>query len=182
LISHEHKCVFFHQRKCAGTSIINAFGIASPDNPDWHFANDGVLSADYYARPADYFLFSIVRNPWDRFISGWLHNPSTRDVPLRDLLLDLPKLGRDYRHLTRLQRDVLYDHSDHLVVDKLIRFERLQADFDEVCDLVGRPRSTLPRLNQQARRPHQEYFRDPLDRYLFCRHYQRDLDAFEYEF
>jgi hypothetical protein len=135
MISHEHRCIFIHQRKCAGTSIIKAFGIETPDDPRWHFMNDGVLSADYYARP-DYFRFSVVRNPWDRFVSGWLYCASTRDAPLRSLLRNLPKIENDYRHITRLQRDILFDHSGYLVVEKLMRYEILQEDFDHVCRLV----------------------------------------------
>lgn len=182
MISHEYKCIFIHQRKCAGISILQTFGFDDPTIPDWHFMNDGVLCPEYYARPLDYFRFTVVRNPWDRFVSGWLYCEETRDRPLRDLLQDLPKIGHDYTHITRLQRDILFDQSGFLVVEKLMRFENLQKDFDEVCDTIGKPHTTLPRLNQQIHRPYQEYFEDPIDKNLFLRHFGRDVNAFEYEF
>jgi hypothetical protein len=122
-----------------------------------------------------------VRNPWDRFVSGWHHCESTRGRSLRELLRNLPRHGKDYRHLTRLQRDILINASGHLAIDKLMRFENLQADFDEICDIVRKPRAILPHLNQQVHRPYQEYFTDPIDRDLFCLHFQRDIDTFEYE-
>lgn len=32
--------------------------------------NDGVLSPDNSSASAGYFRFSVIGNPWDRFISG----------------------------------------------------------------------------------------------------------------
>ena len=81
MISHRFKRIFIHQRKCAGTSIIRSFGI-DPSSSDWHFMNDGVLAPEAVARPDQYLVFSIVRNPWDRFVSGWKYCPSTRDLNL----------------------------------------------------------------------------------------------------
>jgi hypothetical protein len=46
MISHRYRCIFVHQRKCAGTSIIRAFGLG-PEHPDWHVANDGVLARHF---------------------------------------------------------------------------------------------------------------------------------------
>lgn len=77
-------------------AVIETFGLL-PDNPD------------YPRRPADYFVFSVVRNPWDRFVSGWKYCPGTRSRTVREVLLDLPQEGHDYRHLTRPQVDILFD-------------------------------------------------------------------------
>ena len=91
----------FHTReKCAGSSIIHAFDL-NPGNPDWTFMNDGVLSAEYTSAPAGYFRFSVIRNPWDRFIFAWKYCASTRHRSLHDVIASLPREGHDYRHLTR---------------------------------------------------------------------------------
>lgn len=180
MISYEYKCIFIHQRKCAGISIMDAFGM-SHNNPDRHFMNDGVLSREYHDRP-NFFTFSVVRNPWDRFISGWQYCDGTRDRSLRDVLQYLPQFEHDYVHITRLQRDILFNHTGYLMLDKLMRFENLQEDFDEVCDRIGKARMTLPRLNQGKRRSYQEYFNDPIDRDLFEKHFYQDIDTFDYRF
>ena len=140
MISRQHECIFIHQRKCAGMAVMKTFGLL-PDNPDYHFMNDGVLSPDYPRRPAGYFVFSVVRNPWDRFVSGWKYCASTRSRPLRDVLLDLPREGHDYRHLTRPQVDILFDAQGRCVADFLMRYESLQQDFDTVCDRLARSRA-----------------------------------------
>ena len=185
MINHQYRTVFIHQRKCAGNSIMASFGQKS-FNPEGDFMNDGSLSAEYHEckqRFPAYFKFGVVRNPWDKFISAWLFCPDTAKLSMRDVLRNPPRSGFDYRHVTRLQRETLHDHSGSLIVDKLIRFEKLQAGFDEVSDLVGKPRCQLEhRLRNERRAPYQEYFRDPIDRDLFMRQFARDVDTFEYEF
>jgi hypothetical protein len=180
MISHSLKCIFIHQRKCAGCSIIEAFGFKLSD-AEWHFMNDGVLSPEYQLAPNDYFRFSVVRNPWDRFISGWKYLRATRDRSLRDVLNNLPQEGHDYRHLTRPQHSILYDDSGRLIVDHLIRFESLQQDFDKVCDLIGRPRSVLPHSNRGRRSHYSEYF-DQETQEVFRRHFEKDIELFGYQY
>jgi hypothetical protein len=180
MICHTYKCIFIHQRKCAGTSIIRAFGL-NPDNPDWHFMNDGVLSSEYGTAPAGYFRFSIVRNPWDRFVSGWKYCTSTRHRSLHDVLANLPRDGHDYRHVTRPQHAILYDEYGRLTVDYIIRFESLQQGFDRVCDIIGKPRSVLAHLNQGARSYYADYF-DEESRQSFLRNFGRDVEVFGYRY
>jgi hypothetical protein len=183
MISHEHKCIFVHQRKCAGTSIISSFGLKD-DQPDWHYMNAGALSPEYRDRPLNYTIFSIVRNPWDRFVSGWLYCKNTRCHSLRHVLQHLPATNHDYEHVTRLQKDILFDYEGNIITHRLLRDESLQQNWNDLCDLIGKERATLPWLNQTSvnRAGYQEYFRDPIDRDLFMRHFGRDVETFEYEF
>lgn len=180
MISHKYKCIFIHQRKCAGMSIVSTFGFDSSDRES-HFMNDGLLSPEYESAPAGYFRFSVVRNPWDRFVSGWKYLPATRDRSLRDVLTNLPREGRDYRHLTRPQHTILYDENGRLIVDYLMRFESLQHDFDEVCKIIGKPTRRLPQVNSTNRSPYIEYFDDET-REMFQRHFGRDIELFGYEY
>lgn len=143
--------------------------------------NDGVLSPEYGEAPAGYFRFSVVRNPWDRFISGWKYCASTRHRSMHDVLANLPQEGHDYRHLSRPQHAILYDKEGYLVVDYLIRFESLQQDFDRVCDLIGKPGCTLGHFNRGNRRHYSEYF-DKESRRMFLDHFWRDVELFEYEY
>jgi hypothetical protein len=180
MISRQHECIFIHQRKCAGIAIISTFGM-TPDHPDFHFMNNGVLSAEYARRPADYFVFSIVRNPWDWFVSAWKYCDSTRHKPLRDVLLDPPRTGHDYRHLTRPQADILFDAQGRPAADLVMRYESIQEDFDAVCDRLAKSRVTLPRINVGAHLHYRDYFDDEC-RALFEKRYARDIAAFGYRY
>jgi hypothetical protein len=92
MISHAHRCIFVHQRKSAGTSVKAMFGPLSED--DRRRFNGGVLSPDWDPEDAvvrDYLKFTVIRNPWDRFVSGWKYCRSTRNRPLIDVIEHLPR-------------------------------------------------------------------------------------------
>jgi len=161
-------------------AIIQTFGLR-PGNPDYHFMNDGVLSPHYARRPADYFVFSVVRNPSDRFVSGWKYCASTRSRTLRDVLRDPPQEGHDYRHLTRPQVDILFDAQGRCVTDFVMRYESLQRDFDTVCDRLAKPRACLPRINVGEHLPYRSYFDDEC-RALFEQRFACDIAAFGYRY
>jgi hypothetical protein len=130
-------------------SILTAFD-ASSKSVNNRFMMDGALSPDFDSAPEGYFRFSVVRNPWERFISGWKFCDSTRNKSLYEVLTNLPQEGYDYRHITRPQHAILYDKDGRLVVDYIMRFETLQQDFDHVCDTIGKPRCILPHVNRGA--------------------------------
>ena len=180
MISHRYKCVFFHQRKCAGMSIMKTFNV-EPDTPNWIYLNDGALDLETCLVPKGYFIFSVVRNPWDRFISGWKFCESTKHLSLEQALRNLPTSGKDYRHLTRPQYKILYDSTGRLIPHYLIRFENLQADYDRVCKQLGKPQRTLPFINKGSRSGYRDYF-DSTTRSLFYEHFREDITRFGYNF
>jgi hypothetical protein len=145
--------------------------------------NDGVLSPEYALRPDDYLIFSVVRNPWDRFVSGWKYCASTRSRSrsLRDVLLDPPQAGHDYRHLTRPQVDILFDEQGRCAAQFLMRFESLQQDFDSVCDRLAKPGVNLPQVNVGAHPDYHSYFDDEC-RTLLEQRFARDIAVFGYRY
>ena len=186
MICHRYKCIFIHQRKCAGTSIIRNFGI-SPDQPEWRIVNDGYLSREPNTwesvanRYSDYHIFSIIRNPWDRFVSGWKYCESTKNRDIIDVLKNLPKEGHDYKHVTRLQSEILFNDADLPIFHTLLRFETLQTDWEALCMTLGKPPTTLSHLNKTEHLNYREYFNEQaLD--LFTRHFEADCLRFGYAY
>ena len=140
-----------------------------------------------------YFKFSTIRNPWDRMISCYF-SPH-RDVrkwdrdefiqmvkggvrPMRyyllcscfhKRLLKTLKLGRFCRR-PALDRDI----------DFLMRFEHLEEDFHQVCDILDIPFSPLPCRNQSRRKPYQHYYDEELDALIRSR-FQDEIDFGGYE-
>lgn len=181
MIDHQYRCIFIHQRKTAGSAIIQSFGI-SGDQPEWHYCNDGVLSPEWPERPKDYFVFAVVRNPFDRAVSSWRYLPEMRRLSLYKALKTCPKENYNlYSHFTRPQIETLRAIDGRLVTDALVRFENLQADFDTICDRIGKPRVLLPRTNQTDRPDYVRAF-DHSSRQLAEKIFREDLIAFNYDF
>ena len=180
MICHTAKLIFIHQRKCAGTAIIRSFGLKS-SQPEWHYLNNGVLDPEFPDRPKGYRIFAVVRNPWDRFVSGWQYCERTKHQSLEETLRNLPAEGHDYRHLTRPQHVTLYHADGTPAFNELLRFETLQQDFDAFCDRVAVPRRTLPRINVGQRGAYRTYF-DATTRRLFDQQFGRDAELFGYTF
>ena len=190
MIDHNYRTIFIHQRKVAGISIAVAWGHTEEDikdlGNDFNRFNDGVLSWDWGARSEiekSYFVFSAVRNPFDRLISSWKFLESTRHRPLLDVLQDLPRQSPDYEHLTRPQIAILREPtSAKLVVDDLIRYESLQQDFDRICNRIGRPQMILPRANIGERESGYRQYFDAQTRRLAEDLFAEDLEIFGYTF
>ncbi|MBP7243276.1 sulfotransferase family 2 domain-containing protein [Amaricoccus sp.] len=92
MISHAWRCIFVHQRKSAGTSVKAMFPDAT--GADRGRFNEGVLEPHWDEDDPTiraYLKFTVIRNPWDRFISGWKHCRSTKHRSVLDVLENLPR-------------------------------------------------------------------------------------------
>ena len=92
VISQEYKTIFVHQRKSGGTAIKDLFPDRVGD------LNDGCRDSQWYVDPrvVEYFKFTIVRNPWDRFMSAYHYIGALRRRRLEEVLANLP--NRDPWH------------------------------------------------------------------------------------
>lgn len=89
MISRDWKVVFVHQRKSAGTSVKDLF--PPVEGPDRGRFNNGLLDPTWDDPEfAGYYRFTVVRNPWDRFVSAWNYCRSTRGRPILDVIENLP--------------------------------------------------------------------------------------------
>ena len=105
------------------------------------------IHALYPERPfADYFSFSIVRNPWDRLVSTYvnkdghlLRTARARGIELEGLTFDehVRAIGElEHAHLQQ-QHEYLVDEHGKLAVDYVGRFESLATAFGEICRQLG---------------------------------------------
>lgn len=69
MISHKYRTIFLHVPKTGGTTIENCLRSLDPNIPDQIPRKRGFTKIlnDY----KDYYVFTFVRNPYDRLISAW---------------------------------------------------------------------------------------------------------------
>jgi hypothetical protein len=90
VISDAHKVIFVHQRKAGGTSLKALFEDGSEE------LNDGILDRRWCedSRVDRYFKFTIIRNPWDRFMSAYFYIGALRRRSIDDVIRNMP--NRDW--------------------------------------------------------------------------------------
>ena len=71
-------------------------------------------------------------------------------APFRQYVLNefRRRVWKEMYWFVRPQKEFVYNEDGDLCVDFLGRFERLQADFDEVCKRLDAPPTPLPHVNR----------------------------------
>jgi hypothetical protein len=126
----------------------------------------------------DYFIFSIVRNPWDRVVSI----ASYFDIPLKKFLEDFDHYCEDDRIRIHALPLHIYTHlSGYQFADMICRFEALQPDMNLVFDKIGLQRVRLPYLNPSDHHHYSLYYgSEEID--LVKNLYQKDITYYGYMF
>ncbi len=113
----------------------------------------GIVGEDVWR---SYYKVSAERQPWDKAISlwRWRQQRFKTDIGL-DAFLDLaegPTAGTAAHDFSNLP---MYTIDGEMAVDKVVRFERLGEDLEEVCARIGLPAKVadLPRAKGNVRAP-----------------------------
>lgn len=190
-----HRCIFIHIPKNAGTSIITLLR-GKPDIEQEHNIYWDYLRSDP-ERFRSYVKFCVVRNPWtrllstyrymadggnqgsDRYLSRWLNKEckSFEDFALRwldaDKIYNIKVLNPQFMYIHNM-------HNDRVMVDHIIRFERIEEEFRAFQEKYGIC-GTLPWRNKTNRMQHADrYTSEIVD--VVARYYARDISMFGYEF
>ena len=189
---HEHKggivvipnikVVYMKSCKTAGTSIYrgvlkNSFDntLNTKDSPIEFYAwlnsiNDGELS--------DYYIFSVVRNPYERLLSAATHF----HLELNDLCNRFRDITSDKKIRIHTLPCNLYTHiEDVQFVDEIIKFETLDQDINKVFSRLNIPNKKLPHINKSNHLSYREAF-DKKSIDFVNKHYALDLFYYGYSF
>jgi chondroitin 4-sulfotransferase 11 len=204
MYSPEINCLFIHIPKVAGNSIMQSLGTNWEHHKDLERYVDE-LGADTIEA---LYKFAFVRNPWERVLSeyNFQRKKSERPDTVRLFLCIEDGSVRTFPEWVRYALSHPEDHpsqhwggrssekihrmspqsdwisiDDKIGVDFVGRLERLQEDFDKVCDQLGQPRRRLRRKNRKFHWHYSRYYDDETQK-LVTDYYVKDIDTFGYRF
>ena len=211
MICHDPKFIFIHLEKCAGNSIMYAlrdysstgFGIIKPplaydggegininDHPKFKIkAHPNLLDYEKIFKErsveepslSKYYVWTCIRNPWDRALSAYLywHN---HELVEKDFLkfFSLPEVYNG-----SLSKYSIKLHSSKNTYIHFIRFENLEEEFQMVCVYLGIDVKSvnLPHLNKSilSTGSYKDYY-TPAMIDIIAKNYEEDIKKFNYAF
>lgn len=197
------KAIYLWTSKAAGTSIFKALRNKS----------DIKIQAGLF-KPPDFdsskFIFTFVRNPWDRTVSVWRYLNTLG----KNLFNRVPAAYTEYLKINQSFDEFVYKVIDNDLMfeikkdkkqwnavlkhwypqDKFIEIfspikemnfighvENLKTDFAVVCEKIGIKNITLGRYNQTNHKNYPEYYNSDLIN-IVAKRYARSIDTFKYRF
>ena len=204
MVSHRHRFVFLAVPRTASHAIRAALGpllggedwqqellrlgLRSPLPGIARIGHGHVTAREACAElPGEvwrsYFKFAIVRNPFDRFVSvcAMLNKRNLsyrgRERAFMKRALGVPRFRG--RVLVRPQAEMLVGADGELALDRLGRYERLEASFAAICRRLGIEAQPLARHNAtEGAAPNAIY--DAELEAMVADFYRRDFDLLGY--
>ena len=204
-ISHKHKFVFIAVPKTGSSTIRKTLDPLSDikstgdkDSPYYWHTSAASLKKHFIEQGWDwnkYYKFGFVRNPWDMVVSSYFYLKykhesrfNYKDFNFEDFVFGGPHHTAgsllNFRHMpaNANQIDFFIDYnSEQNLVNYIGYFEDMQKDFNEICAEIGITQEALPQINKTKHKHYSEYYNSRTRDYIAIK-YERDIDAFEYEF
>jgi hypothetical protein len=210
-INYKRKFIYIHIPKTAGTSILcSLFNInvgqdemIDRRNLDLEYQKKHLIGEDgdfirtnHYplykilkvkSDVKDFFVFTFVRNPFDRLVSEYYYQKFNRNIPFNDYVLHIVKPAFDFGKLEEWFSFHLLPQFDFICINNEIRcdflgkFESLEEDYNKVCKILGVEKALLPHYKKSLRKDYRSYYNDA-SRAIVEKYYKKDLDEFDYTF
>ena len=189
---NEHKCIFIHIPKAAGTSVTNAlFGPVSRHVPYFEYER---ANPRKFAR---YFKFSFVRNPWDRLLSAyiflkkgglnemdraWAEAHLARFESFEQFVVEWVNEENVWSWMHFIpQHYFICDDALNIKVDFVGRLEQIDEDIRIVQQRLGLPETALPKINvgKIGKHDHAQKFSEECLN-IIAHVYREDIRLFSY--
>lgn len=166
-ISHKHKFIFIHIPKTAGTTICSSWEGSLLK----HICKEyGVLGGTHKSAMQlqemfpeefkEYFKFTVVRNPYDRFVSKFFFKQLNRRMDFDLEWTDKESEGLLPQVYWITDRDQIKDKKDpynrpdsrwgNIIIDRVIRYENLDSELPDVLNDLGieEVKTVMPHFRQ----------------------------------
>lgn len=202
------RALFIHIPKCAGVAMLSALEQRKDIlrlGP--HLKAVDILDVDGKYNNQEYFVFTFVRNPWDRLVSTFFYFMRGGRAPVdqrrRDTIFN--KYNGNFRNFVldienwinikeedsiypdkyiphfRPQYEYICDADGNCLVDFIGKVETLDNDFQRLCAVLSVERANLKRKNKTSHKKYFKYYDDET-RTIVARYYAKDIELFQYQF
>lgn len=191
----QHKCIFIHIPKAAGTSVLN---VLSKKKINRDHCSYNIFLQSSKKKFQKYFKFCFVRNPYTRLMSvySYLKNGGNgkADIPFQKMIhgkyptfdqFVMDYLDKDVIHqitLLRPQYAFVCNYKYEIMVDFCGKFENIDEDFSVICESLGIKKS-LPKLNKtdykSGKNKQDHLSKDVIGKINYL--YKKDFEVFGYD-
>jgi|GEM_PF-561513 len=180
--------IFIHINKNGGTSVGKAVGL--PKKMHFHVKElINVIGENEFDKA---FVFSVIRNPWDRVVSQYRYRVKTNQNNLGKNQISFKKWVKctysenknyfyyDNPRAFATQSEWLKDTKGNIRVDKLIKFESINHDYKVIAKKLG-IQDNLPHLNSTKKESYHKYY-DSETIEIVRNWFKEDIERFNYSF
>ena len=129
-----------------------------------------------------YYKFCVERNPWDKMVSYYYWQKKLKEVgeeiSFSEYIVNTNFRGDTYRYMSK--------NLDHLLVDRVLRYENLNEELEEVFTSLSIPyKGSLPFLAKHKARKKEGSYRDYYDKQLedlVRERFHREIELLGFEF
>ena len=190
-INKIYKNIFIHVPKNAGTSMESLKYVGGDSHATARIMRE-IVGEDVWK---EYVTWGFVREPLDRFISGFFHQPATHAYPLtpsgfRDFVHYMDKFGIDiqgsldgsghHHHHFVPQHYFLCNDEGKIIVDYVGRFSRLEEHFEHILKRIAVRPEKLPHDRSSNHGHYSSYYGIDKDLIRIVRRlYKKDYEIFK---
>lgn len=195
-IDKQRKFIYWKNPKAACSSILQILRDNNIINNDNLHGKQNILSEGWANawRHYDYFQFSFVRNPWDRFVSLYL-DKTKRVVGTKWEMREWKKYSnhtfeqfaeamykRGVNNIDRHSRCQFLNLNRLNGINYVGKVENFDKNMATVAKKLNLENLTLHKINQtEERKPYQEYYNDKTVN-LVGDIYRKDIKIFKYKY
>ncbi|WP_420387535.1 sulfotransferase family 2 domain-containing protein [Roseivirga sp.] len=186
-MTQQRKVAFIHIHRTGGSTISSLLHQAKQPN-------DIILSqhcrlnclAKCYPEYNDsFFVFSMVRNPWERIMS-WYLLVQSRAQTKTDFITFIDLIQAEE---SRLCGSFLFNQVDYLtpeangkIANQIYRYENYEHDVKAVLEYLEMPINEIPKLNNNRLTSAYRDYYSTATKNLVSRLCEKDIDEFKYSF
>jgi len=205
LKSTNQKIFFVHINKNAGSSMGLSIGIRVEGGPRKIFHMTAYQMKLLYGDKIfdDTYKFTVIRNPYDRFLSMYKFRKRTKQTGFNKTTPSLEDFfyegfvgksakyrwginggqhGEEWMFMNQYDWICNPLNKEEIIIDRILSFENLQDDFDSMADFLKQPRIILPNSNSSNKKEkYLDFFKNPTFVSDFNQYYNRDFEFFKYD-